>query len=134
MIQATKQSKEEDESSYTKYNTVILDRAHGETKFVEVQANTLVYLLQSNGIRHKDVNWIKIDVEGAEYEVLKGAKNILSKSNNISLLIEIHNLGDGKNLYENIMDLLNNYNFKIEFEMVYESGERHLIVRKQQQF
>jgi hypothetical protein len=30
------------------------------------------------------------------------------------------------------MDLLNNYNFKKEFEKVYENGERHIIVHKQQ--
>ncbi len=88
--------------------------------------------MDSNGIKHEDVNWIKIDVEGAELEVLKGATNVLSKSKDIALLIEIHNLGDGKNLYESIMDLLKNYNFKKEFEIVHESGERHLIVRKQQ--
>ena len=40
-------------------------------KFVEVNANTLDNLLQQNGISHEDVNWIKIDVEGAEFEVLK---------------------------------------------------------------
>ena len=62
-------------------NTVMTDRANNEKKFVEVQANTLDYLLQSNGIKHEQVNWIKIDVEGAEFDVLKGAKNILSKSN-----------------------------------------------------
>ncbi len=56
---------------------------------------------------------------------------MLSKSKEISILIEIHNLGDGKNLYQPIMDLLNNYNFKIEFEKIYSTGERHLIVRKQ---
>jgi hypothetical protein len=48
--------------------------------------------------------------------MLKRAKEVLSKNNNISLLIEIHNLADGKNFYQPIMDLLNNYNFKIEFE------------------
>ena len=58
----------------------------------------------------------KIDVEGAEYEVLTDATNVLSKSKNIALLIEIHEIGDdGKTLYQPIMDLLNNYNFKKEF-------------------
>ena len=37
------------------------DRANTEKKFVEVKANTLDYLLQSNGIKHEQVNWIKID-------------------------------------------------------------------------
>ena len=47
--------------------------------------------MQSKGI-NQDINWIKIDVEGAEFEVLKGATNVLSKSKDIALLIEIHNL------------------------------------------
>ena len=77
---------------------------------------------------------IKIDVEGAELEVLKEATNVLSKSKDIGLLIEIHNLGDGKNLYNPIIDLLKKYNFKIEFEKIHSTSERHLIVRKKQQF
>ena len=85
-----------------------------------------------NDIKHEQVNWIKIDVEGAEYEVLKGAINVLSKSKNIALLIEIHEIGeDGKTFYQPIMDLLNNYNFKKEFEILEVYGERHLVVRKQ---
>ena len=121
------------ESSYTKYNTVMTDRAGNEKRFVEVQANTLDYLLQSNGIKHEQVNWIKIDVEGAEFDVLKGAKDILSKSNNISLLIEIHNLTlHNTTLYEPIKEFLNSYNFKIEFENIVYTGERHIVARKQQ--
>ena len=117
-----------------KFNTVMTDRANSEKKFVEVKANTLDYLLQSSGIKHEDVNWIKIDVEGAEYDVLKGAKNILSKSSNISLLIEIHNLSTyNTTLYEPIKELLNSYNFKIEFENVVDTGERHIVARKQKQ-
>ena len=64
--------------------------------------------------------------------MLKGAKNILSKSSNISLLIEIHNLStDNTTLYEPIKELLNSYNFKIEFENVAITGERHIVARKQ---
>jgi len=120
-----------EESGHTIYNTVISDRAINEDKFVEVNANTLDYLLQSKGINQEDVNWIKIDVEGAEFEVLKGATNVLSKSKDIALLIEIHNLSDNTNLYRPILEFLNLYNFKVEFEKNYENGEKHLIVRKQ---
>ena len=64
--------------------------------------------------------------------MLKGAKNILSKSRNISLLIEIHNLStDNTTLYEPIKELLNSYNFKIEREKVANTGERHIVARKQ---
>ena len=67
-----------------------INRVTPNEKFIEVNANTLDSLLQENGISVNEVNWIKIDVEGAELEVLKGAHNILSKSKDISLLIEIH--------------------------------------------
>ena len=122
----------EESSSYTKYNTIMLDRARDDEKFVEVKANTLDYLLLSkNMIRQEEkVNWIKIDVEGAEYEVLKGAKDILSKSSNVTLLIEIHNLSAGNVLYQPILEFLSLRNFKIEFEKASESGERHIIARK----
>jgi FkbM family methyltransferase len=122
----------EKKSGHTIYSSIIPDRAPTE-KFIEVNANTLDNLLHENEISLEQLNWIKIDVEGAELDVLKGATNILSKSKDISLLIEIHDVGNGKTLYEPIMDLLNDYNFKKEFEKIYKSGERHIIVRKQQQ-
>jgi FkbM family methyltransferase len=43
-----------------------------QRRYIEVEADTLDNLLKVRGIN--EVNWIKIDVEGAEYEVLKGAK------------------------------------------------------------
>jgi hypothetical protein len=95
-------------------------------KFVEVNANTLDYLLQLNQIRQEEVNWIKIDVEGAEFEVLKGATNVLSKSKDIALLIEIH----GLNNYRPLVEFLSSYNIKIEFEKTYETGDKHVILRK----
>ena len=118
-----------EELGHTTYNTVMSDRAKNEDKFVEVSANTLDYFLQLKGIT--DVNWIKIDVEGAEFEVLKGATNVLSKSKDIALLIEIHNLSGGTNLYRPILEFLRLYNFKIEFEKSHDGGEKHIILRKQ---
>jgi FkbM family methyltransferase len=117
-----------EELGHTTYNTVMSDRARTEDKFVEVSANTLDYLLQLNEIT--DVNWVKIDVEGAEFEVLKGASNVLSKSKDIALLIEVHNLSGGTNLYRPIIEFLNLYNFKIEFEKSHDRGEKHIILRK----
>jgi tRNA A58 N-methylase Trm61 len=83
-----------------------------------MHVNTLDYLLHQNGI--DAVNWMKIDVEGAEYEVLKGAHNILSNSKDISILIEIHGIS---RQYKPIMELLNSYNFKME--KAFEGYQRH---------
>jgi FkbM family methyltransferase len=118
-------------SNRTKYNTLIAERANeGKEKFVEVNADTLDHLMQLQGI--SEINWIKIDVEGAEYEVLKGASNIISHSKDISLLIEVHNLsGSNSTLYGHISQFLSLGNFKIDFEKTYDNGEKHVIARKQ---
>jgi FkbM family methyltransferase len=77
-----------------------------------VHLNTLDNLLiKEHGIR--EVNWMKIDVEGAELDVLNGAHNILSNSKRINLLIEIHGVNK---LYKPIVEILNSHNFKIIFE------------------
>ena len=94
-----------------------------------VNLNTLDNLLiKEHGI--SEVNWIKIDVEGAELDVLKGAHTILSNSKRIKLLIEIH---DVNKLYKPIVEILGSYNFKIIFEKDeprYRSGAKHIIAKK----
>ena len=120
----------DEKSNHTIYNTLIQTRAKDEEKFVEVNADTLDNLLQRNGISNAEVNWLKIDVEGAELEVLKGAQAIISNSKRVALLIEVHNIEQGKNLYMPIMDLLQKYNFKIEFEKIYATNEKHVVLRK----
>src|SRR5215210_2856512 len=113
------------ESGYTIYNTIMYDRARTEDKFVEVNANTLDHLLQLKGIM--EINWVKIDVEGAEFEVLKGASNVLSKSKDIALLIEVHGLDN----HRPIVEFLSLYDFKIEFEKSNKTGDwRHIVLRK----
>src|SRR4030095_6099777 len=61
------------------YNTLLSERLGYET-FLEVETDTLDKLIESIHIKPENINWIKIDVEGAELEVLKGATNILTKS------------------------------------------------------
>ena len=98
----------EEESTNTEYslrNTVMVDReklmlekSKNAERVVEVNADTLDNILDSSGVKQDNVNWIKIDVEGAELEVLKGATNVLAKSKDITLLVEIHNIENGKTL------------------------------------
>ena len=88
-----------------------------------INVNTLDNLLiKQCGIN--EVNWIKIDVEGAELEVLKGAHKILTNSKRIKLQIEIHGVS---HLYKPIVEFLHSNNFKIKFEKdeeAYRSGDK----------
>ncbi len=52
----------------------------------KVETVTLDYLLMINKI--KKVDFIKIDVEGYEYAVFKGSKELLSKSNGPDIFLE----------------------------------------------
>jgi FkbM family methyltransferase len=116
-----------EQSASAKYNSVMLTRAAKTKNYVEVDADTLDSILERNGVNQ--VNWIKIDVEGAEFEVLKGSAKTLSNEN-ISLLIEIHNIEDPRH-YDNIVDFLKYHNYEIAFEYRYDySGESHVIFRK----
>ncbi len=117
------------ESGFTKYKTIMPNWINTQEKFVEVNANTLDYLLQLNQIRQEEVNWIKIDVEGAEFEVLKGATNVLSKSKDIAILMELH--GPPHVYRPKVEEFVDLYKFKIEFEKSYEeNGSMHIIMQK----
>jgi FkbM family methyltransferase len=116
-----------EQSASAKYNSIMLNRAAKTKNYVEVNADTLDNILKLNGVNR--VNWIKIDVEGAEFEVLKGSTKTLS-GENMSLLIEIHNIEDPSH-YDNIVNFLRHDNYEITFEQRYEdSGESHIIFHK----
>jgi FkbM family methyltransferase len=110
---------------YSSYSILPERSKKDESDYVKIKAHTLDYLLRDlNNVR--EVNWIKIDVEGAELDVLSGANNTLSESKNLFILIEVH----GKDNLPKILDLLNSYNFKIKFEKTYEWGDKHIILHK----
>ncbi len=116
-----------EQSASAKYNSLMLARAAKTKNYVEVNADTLDNILKLNEVNQ--VNWIKIDVEGAEFEVLKGSTETLS-GENVSLFVEIHNIEDPSH-YDNIVDFLKYHNYEITFEQRYEgSGESHVIFRK----
>jgi FkbM family methyltransferase len=114
------------ERGFTKLSTLMANRAVTEN-FLEIDATTLDYLMVMQGIAQ--VNWVKIDVEGAELEVLKGAAVTLSESKDVALLIEVHNVSN-MDLYSAIVKFLQSYEFNIKFEKRYSNGERHVLFRK----
>lgn len=55
---------------------------------IKVKARHLDQILENLGI--EEVDWVKMDVEGAEVELLRGMEKIISKSPNLKILIEAH--------------------------------------------
>lgn len=107
------------------YNTIMPCRAGHNGNYVKVNASTLDSILDANGLRK--VDWIKIDVEGAEFEVLKGSVNTLANNKDLALLIEVHDILDN-NHYSNIANFLDSYGYKVHQEHVYFS-ERHVVFK-----
>jgi len=58
---------------------------HRSENFLEVRCTTLDFIVKRLGLTH--VDFIKMDIEGAEYRALRGCKEIL-RSNNVRLSIE----------------------------------------------
>ena len=75
---------------------------------VEAEVSTIVNEVNFNTIDNLGIDpfFIKIDVEGAELEVLKGSLNVINKCNPV-ILVEIQN----GNSYEAIKELLSDYGY-----------------------
>jgi len=74
--------------------------------YVEVEARTIDQVIAELSLRH--VDWIKIDVEDAEIEVLKGLKKTLAKYTP-RLIVE----AQWKNLKE-VLKLMENYHYAVK--------------------
>lgn len=117
------------------YGTVNPDIGNFENKgleqYVYVDADTVDSILSENHINFHEVKWMKVDVEGAEFDVIKGSKELLSNAKNLQLIVEMHNLSTGKTYYDEIKNFLELYGYEIEFEERRPSGESHVIFKKQ---
>jgi FkbM family methyltransferase len=114
-LQIAAYSKKVNLKLYSNY-TVIPDRAGMYIhEFQLVKGDTLDNILEEEGV--KDVKWLKIDVDGAEVEVLKGAFKTLSQ-NDLMLFIETH----GELLYHEVVQIISLFNFTIQFERSHDNG------------
>ena len=84
-------------------------RQKKDRHFVEIDVDTLDNILRDLKLDH--VNLIKMDIEGAEIEALKGAENTLN-TENMKLVIEAFHKVNGKPTYKSIIPKLQEMGFK----------------------
>ena len=109
---------------YSSYSTIQERAGQSLQSYIEVSADNLDNLLRQLDI--DEVNWVKVDVEGAELEVLKGAVGLLSRSSDIALFVEVHS----PDLVRPILELCESYKLRVEFQKIYENGNSHLLLKK----
>lgn len=99
-----------------------------ETRFIEVEVDTLDNLLKELGIRK--VDFIKVDVEGSEVEAIKGMDEILRNNREVKLAIEAGHIVQGKRTYKTIAPQLKVSGFKVRLERMTLYGEKESSVSK----
>jgi FkbM family methyltransferase len=91
----------------TALNHVLAEGDHGQ-KSISVEMTTL-----DKSLSQKKPTFMKFDVEGYEYAVLKGGKRTLESPELIAIIVEINDLGERYGYSRSmILDLLGEYNFK----------------------
>jgi FkbM family methyltransferase len=90
------------------YKAKMISQICSDMDLVETEVSTIVNEVNFNTVDNLGIDpfFIKIDVEGAELEVLKGSLNIINKCNPV-ILVEIQN----ENSYEAIKALLSEYGY-----------------------
>jgi FkbM family methyltransferase len=84
-----------------------INLVEGAVKKVPVSLMTLDRFLENKPIP----NFIRMDVEGYEFEIIQGMKGLLARRQPLKLLIEIHPAYLGKENLAAMLDLLKQYGF-----------------------
>jgi FkbM family methyltransferase len=109
--------------------SVVAERAKDAkvTSFTKVKADTLDNLLAPLNLR--EVDWIKIDIEGAELDALKGAEKTLANSKNLTFVVEVHS----SEIFTQVTAFLKARGFGITFEAMNEGRDwGHIVASKEQ--
>ena len=82
-----------------------------ETKRISLQTKTLKTFYEENNISPSDLNFLNLDIQGAELMALEGAGDVLNNIDYIYTEVNIDELYEGCCLMHEIDDYLSKYNF-----------------------
>lgn len=92
------------------YKDVFTDLHREKPKSTKIKLTTIDEFVKKEKI--KEIDYLKIDTEGAEYDVLLGAKKFLSKDKIKVIHFEFNEMNVYSRVFlKDFMELLNNYNF-----------------------
>ena len=107
-------------SFYLKIKNLIIGRSKKKNSFEKVRVVSLKNFCKTNKIR--SIDFLKIDVEGYEYDVLRGAKGLLKNINFIMIEIQKNDMYRNysqkkieKFLIKNNFKLIKSFNFPFMF-------------------
>lgn len=93
----------------------LVTRKNDVIKTIEIEVDTLDNILKD--LKIDKVDFIKMDIEGAEIKALKGMKETL-RSNNIKMSIASYHIVDGQPTYKTIIPMMK----KIGFDSYFKDG------------
>ncbi len=91
-------------------HSLLMPMAESTDNYVDVAVDSLDDIISELGLSH--VEFLKINVEGAELEVLKGAERVL-KMPGAKLVISTHTLSDGVSTFPGVVSYLTSRGFEI---------------------
>ncbi len=97
-------------STLASLNKYVIESLHGQkSKSYKVKLATIDSFCKKNKI--KSIDFLKIDTEGSEYQVLKGATNLLKKNKIEIILFEFNEMNVYSRIFfKDFIDILPNYN------------------------
>lgn len=105
-------------------------------KFKDTEGKTLVEAITIDRFlaknRIKKVDFVKIDTEGAEINVIKGMKNLIKQLNAIKMVIEVNPkaLKSAGSNVKKLYSLLNSFDFKTRIIEKYDEGSYNILCFK----
>ena len=107
----------DDYSSYDFFNmgygSSVYEEQTSYERYVEKLKSTTLYNEISSDIKKYSNNLIKLDVQGAEVNILKGLKEFISLFEVIILEVSLHNYNKNSPLFDKVMNFMNDNGYKL---------------------